>query len=99
MMKFRLFTLPALAAGLLLAWSTLGVARPGDEEKKDEEPKTKKAKAGGGDVDLAAEVKTIFRDHCFACHGGPESTPARVKILDHENLVAKRKKVKPGKPD
>jgi serine/threonine-protein kinase len=96
MSKIRVLTLPALAAGLVLALSAIGLARQ-DEEKEEKKPKAAKAAAGG--ADLAAEVKSIFRDACFSCHGGPQSTPARVKILDHENLVVKRKKVKPGKPD
>lgn len=48
-------------------------------------------------VDLSAQVKEVFRVHCFDCHGGT-STKAGVRILDWDSLVTKKKKVIPSKP-
>jgi serine/threonine-protein kinase len=101
MSKLRLLTIPAVA-GVILALTALSLARAPQDEGEDEK-KAKPAKKGAkgaavSDADLAAEVKAIFSDHCFSCHGGPETTGGRVKVLDHENLL-KRKAIKPSKPD
>jgi serine/threonine protein kinase/mono/diheme cytochrome c family protein len=47
--------------------------------------------------ELAAEVKSIFRKHCYDCHlfTKPESG---IKIMNHDLLVMKRKVVIPGSP-
>src|SRR5262245_21434005 len=47
---------------------------------------------------LAAEVKEIFRANCLECHGGAKVS-GRLKILDHELLVVKKKLIVPGSPD
>jgi serine/threonine-protein kinase len=62
------------------------------------EPPGPAAAAGtAGNSPLPAQVKEIFRTHCFECHGGSK-TNAGVKILDQALLLAKNKVV-PGKPD
>jgi mono/diheme cytochrome c family protein len=47
---------------------------------------------------LASRVKEVFRARCFECHGDTDPQVG-VKVLDHENLISKKKKVVPGKPD
>ncbi len=47
---------------------------------------------------LAARAKEVFRAHCLECHGGGVKINGGVKILDRELLV-KKDKVVPGKPD
>lgn len=47
---------------------------------------------------LAAQAKAVFRSHCFECHGAT-TTNAGIRILDHQSLVLKKKKVIPGRPE
>src|SRR5262249_58044755 len=56
------------------------------------------APAAYADAANTAEVKKIFEKNCLECHGG-KKTSAGVKVLEREALVAKKKKVVPGKPD
>lgn len=46
---------------------------------------------------LAARAKEILRAHCFDCHGGTRAS-ANIRILDHAQLL-KKKKIVPGKPE
>jgi mono/diheme cytochrome c family protein len=79
-----------------------------DEQKTLEEwiaagaapfPGPKPAQAAAeNSVALASQVKEIFRTRCFECHGG-RKVNAGVKVLDQDNLVNKKRKVIPGKPD
>lgn len=54
------------------------------------------AAAAAADPALANDVKEIFRNHCFECHGD-RRTEQGVKILDYDLLVNKLRKVQPGK--
>jgi serine/threonine-protein kinase len=62
-----------------------------------EPPGPAAAARASGNSPLPAQVKEIFRTHCFECHGGSK-TNAGVKILDQPLLLAKNKVV-PDKPD
>src|SRR5579884_1782400 len=67
------------------------------DESKKRAAKAEKA----AEVDpaaLAGRVKEIFRTSCVECHGDKEAR-AGVRILDRDNLINKKKKIVPGKPD
>jgi mono/diheme cytochrome c family protein len=57
-----------------------------------------------GDARLAARAQAVLRQYCFQCHGG-ERTEKKLKILDHQLLLAKEtsnkkhKILAAGKPD
>ncbi|MBI2808293.1 MAG: protein kinase [Planctomycetes bacterium] len=48
--------------------------------------------------EIAVEVKSIFRNHCYECHKYDEAKGG-IKILHHRLLVTVRKVVVPGRPD
>jgi serine/threonine protein kinase len=49
------------------------------------------------DSPLAAEVKDLFRERCYACHKF-DNAQGGIKIMNHDLLVAKRKVIVPGRP-
>ncbi len=51
-------------------------------------------------VDFNREVLPILSASCFRCHGPDQSArKAELRLDDHENAVAKKKVIVPGKPD
>jgi serine/threonine-protein kinase len=78
------------------AWIKESAPPFGDKQLTAAPTSTQVATAVAGDPNLATEVKEIFRQHCFECHG--DTNPQNgVKILDYDLLVTKLKKVQPGK--
>src|SRR5262249_24882430 len=51
-----------------------------------------------GDALLASQVRTIFEQDCFRCHGQDGNAESGVFVLDRDKLVSARKVV-PGDPD
>ncbi len=57
----------------------------------------KKEPAGEAGLELAGQVKELFRQRCLECHGGSKPR-GDLRILDHAQLV-QEKQVLPGKPE
>jgi len=55
------------------------------------------ATAAESDSPLAAAVKELFRERCYACHKF-DNAQGGIKILNHDLLVAKRRVIVPGQP-
>jgi serine/threonine-protein kinase len=86
-----------LIVGLGLG-TVLGLVSAAAQDEPKKRPPSAAQPAPDDPAALAARVKEIFRTNCFECHGDKEPKVG-VRVLDVDNLVARKKKVVPGKPD
>ncbi len=64
----------------------------------DPPPSKKKAGAAADPAALAAEARTILKQHCHRCHAGPGSKGGKADFLNRADLLL-NDRVQPGNPD